>query len=128
LRRRKPSQRVVDWLHRRDIKTIFVSVVTLAEIRRGAEMAPNPAKRLELHEWLDVSIRPLFEDRDIPIDENVALAGLSVIEAGRARGQTFAVADLLIGATALTYGLTVVTRDVRHYAPMGIPVFDPWAA
>ena len=58
----------------------------------------------------------------------VALAALSIIEQGKAKGLTFATADVLIGATAIAHGITVATRNVRDFVPMGVPVFDPWAA
>jgi predicted nucleic acid-binding protein len=105
---------------------LFVSVVTFAEIRFGIERAPNPSHRAELHDWLTHRLRPMFAGRALPISEDVMLKWRLLVEAGRRTGHTFPQPDLIIAATALLHGMTVVTRDTGDFTRARVPIFNPW--
>jgi predicted nucleic acid-binding protein len=126
LRRSSPEPRVVAWLAQQPIDTLHTSVIVLAELGHGAALTSDEQRSQALVDWLDLEIRPLFADRVLVADEVVARALLAILEAGRQSRRTFPVADLLIGATAAAHGLSVVTRNRRDFAPMGVALFDPW--
>ena len=111
LRRPRPEQRVVDFVRGQPLDLLFVSVVTFAEIRFGIECAPDPLRRAELIEWLTHKVRPMLEGRSLPISEDVMLQWRLLVEEGRKVGHTFTQPDLIIAATGLHHGLTIVTRD-----------------
>jgi len=126
LRRSKPEPKVVEFVGRQPLERLYVSEVTFAEIRFGIELLENPARRVELQDWLTHKIRPMFEQRALPVSENVMFKWRLLVEAGRKAGHTFSQPDLIIAATALHHGLTVVTRDRSDYDRAGGPVLNPW--
>ncbi|HEX4365412.1 MAG TPA: type II toxin-antitoxin system VapC family toxin, partial [Rhodopila sp.] len=126
LRRPQPEQRVVDFVRGQPLDLLFVSVVTFAEIRFGIECASDPMRRAELNEWLTHKVRPMFEGRILPISEDVMLQWRLLVEEGRKAGHTFTQPDLIIAATGLHHGLTIVTRDTGDYSLMRAAVFNPW--
>ena len=126
LRRPRPEQRVVDFVRGQPLDLLFVSVVTFAEIRFGIECAPDPLRRAELIEWLTHKVRPMLEGRSLPISEDVMLQWRLLVEEGRKVGHTFTQPDLIIAATGLHHGLTIVTRDTGDYTLTRAAVFDPW--
>lgn len=126
LRKPRPEAKVVRFVAGQTLESLFISVVTLAEIRFGIEKVPDPARRSELGDWLSHKLRPMFERRVLPIDEDVILKWCLLVEAGRKKGHTYSQPDLFIAATALHNGLTLVTRDVDDYKQTGVPAFNPW--
>jgi len=126
-RRLRPDERVVRWLSAQPLELLHVSVVTFAEIRLGMELVNDAARRLELNDWLEHKLRPMFEDRVLDLDEDVVLKWRLILEEGRKRGHTYSEPDALIAAIALHHGLTVVTRDTREYEIARVPVLNPWA-
>lgn len=126
LRKPRPLARLTSWLAQEPIERLFISSVTLAEIRFGIERAPDPAQRVELLEWLAQGLRPMFEQRVLPISEDVMLRWRVLVEEGRKSGHTFSQPDLIIAATALHHGLVLVTRDAGDYGKTGVQLFNPW--
>jgi predicted nucleic acid-binding protein len=100
--------------------------VTFAEIRFGIESVTNTAKRAELNEWLTHIIRPMFDGRVLPVSEDIMLKWRLLVEEGRKAGHTFSQPDLILGATALCHGLTLLSRDTREYERAHVPVVNPW--
>jgi toxin FitB len=127
LRKPKPEPRVVEFIRTQSLDHLFVSIVTLAEIRFGIEFAAEPTYRTELNNWLTHKIRPMFVERTLPISEDIMLKWRLLVEDGRKAGQTFTQADLIIAATGLHHGLTIVTRDTKNYALTRAPVLNPWS-
>lgn len=84
--------------------------MTLAEIRFGIELQQNPTCRAELEEWLTLKLRPRFAGRILPVMEDILLKWRPLMEGGRKSGDTFSHPDLMIAASALHHGLTVVTQ------------------
>ena len=126
LRRPRPERKVVDFVAGCALGELYISVVTLAEIRFGIELVTDAARRAELNEWLMNRVRPMFTGRVLPINEDVMLKWRLMVEDGRKKGHTFSQPDLIIAATALQYGLTVVTRDRSEFDMANVPVLDPW--
>jgi hypothetical protein len=126
LRRLRPEPKVVDFVTGCPLNQLHISVVTLAEIRFGIEVIGEPSRRAVLNDWLTHRVRPMFEDRILPLSEEVMLKWRLLVEVGRKSGHTFSQPDLMIASTALHHGLTVVTRDRSEYDRAHVPVFDPW--
>ena len=86
----------------------------------------DAGRRAELNDWLDLTVRPMFAQRVLPIGEDVMLKWRLLVEEGRKRGHTYSQPDLIIAATALHHGLTVVSRDTTDYAQTGVSLLNPW--
>jgi predicted nucleic acid-binding protein len=127
LRRPRPEPRVVAFVADRPLEQLFVSSVTLAEIRFGIELLAGP-NRAELNEWLTHKVRPMFEHRVLQVTEDIMLKWRLLVEVGRKTGHVFSQPDLLIAATAIQHNLTVVTRDRSDFDKSGVPVLNPWDA
>jgi predicted nucleic acid-binding protein len=128
LRRPRPDQKVVAFVTGVALDQLHISVVTLAEIRFGIELVGEPNRRAELNEWLTHKVRPMFDGRVLPITEDIMLKWRLLVEEGRKTGHTFSQPDLMIAATAIHHGLTVVTRDRSDYDKARVPVVNPWDA
>ena len=126
LRRLRPDAKVVAFVAKRPLEQLYVSAVTLAEIRFGIELVDEPNRRGELNDWLTHKVRPMFDQRVLPITEDIMLKWRLLVEEGRQAGHTFSHPDLIIAATALHHGLTVVTRDRSDYDKARVPVVNPW--
>ena len=107
---------------------LYVSAVTIAEIRFGIERLPDVSRRAALNDWLMHKVRPMFEQRVLPVSEDVMFKWRLLVEDGRKAGHTFSQPDLIIAATALCHGLTVVTRDTAEFEKARAPVLNPWRA
>src|SRR5688572_2607190 len=105
LRRPKPEAKVVQFVSDQSLDLLYISVVTLAEIRFGIESVKDVGRRSELNEWLEHKMRPMFEDRILEISEDIILKWRLLVETGRKTGHTFSQPDLIIAATALHHGL-----------------------
>ena len=126
LRRPRPSPKVIAFVAARPLDLLFVSTVTLAEIRFGIELVADANKRAELQEWLTHKVRPMFEQRILPVSEDIMFKWRLLVEEGRKAGHTFSKPDLIIAATGLHHGLTVVTRDTADYAKARVGLVNPW--
>jgi hypothetical protein len=126
LRRPNPEPKVVGFVASRPLDQLYISVVTLAEIRFGIELVGEPGRRAELHEWLTRKVRPMFDQLVLPITEDIMLKWRLLVEEGRKTGHTFSQPDLIIAATAIHHGLTVVTRDRGDFDKARVVVVNPW--
>lgn len=127
LRKPRPEPSVLAFIAAAALDDLFLSEVTLAEIRFGIERVADPLKRAEIASWLDHALRPMFGKRVLPITEDILLRWRLMVEAGRQRGHTFPQPDLFIAATASVHGLTIVTRDAGGFADTGVAFVNPWA-
>jgi predicted nucleic acid-binding protein len=123
LRRRQRDPMVVTWFERQRSTELFLSVISIGEIERGVarQRATDPGFADALAVWLD-RVLALYADRILPFDLATARrwGGLSA-----ALGNDSA--DLMIAATALEHGLTIVTRNTSDFAPTGVAVVDPFS-
>jgi hypothetical protein len=126
LRRPHPHARVRAFVAGQALEQLFVSTVTFAEIRYGIEAAADPIRRAELNDWLTHKVRPMFDQRVLAVSEDVMFKWRLLVEDGRTAGHTFSQPDLIIAATALHHGLTVVTRDTDGFKLARVPLLNPW--
>ena len=126
LRRPRPNARVRAFIARQPLAELFVSTVTFAEIRYGIDIVADPIRRSELNDWLTHKVRPMFDQRVLDVSEDVMFKWRLLVEEGRKAGHTFSPPDLIIAATALHHGLTVVTRDTGDYELARVPLLNPW--
>lgn len=126
LRRPRPAAKVVAFVASQPLASLFISTVTLAEIRYGIEKVADATRRAELNDWLTHKVRPMFDQRVLEISEDVMLKWRLLVEDGRKFGHTFSQPDLIIAATALHHGLTVVTRDTADYERARVALLNPW--
>ena len=121
-----PEANVTTWIERIDESLLYLSVLTLGEIRRGIAVLPQSRRRATLEAWLDKELRARFEDRILAIDQEVADRWGLLTAAARSNGIVLPVIDGLLAATALEHNLTLVTRDTGQIPSMGVVVFNPW--
>ena len=126
LRRPRPEPRVVAFISAQSLERLYISAVTLAEIRFGIESVSDPSRRSALNDWLTHKVRPMFEQRVLQVTENIMLKWRLLVEDGRKAGHTFSQPDLIIAATALEHGMTIVSRDTRDFQSARVPVINPW--
>jgi toxin FitB len=126
LRRPKPQAKVVSFVAAQALDLLYVSTVTLAEIRFGIELVGESMRRAELGDWLAHKVRPMFEQRILPVSEDVILKWRLLVEDGRKTRHTYSQPDLFIAATALHHGLTIVSRDTSDFEHARVPVLNPW--
>ena len=126
LRKPNPTLRVVDFVANSPLLDLHISEVTLAEIRFGIQRLADPIREKELNHWLEQRIRPMFEGRVLPITEEIMLKWRILVEDGRKAGHTYSQPDLIIAATAVHHGLTVVTRDRKEFDRAGVAALNPW--
>ena len=122
----KPEPKVTTWIDGTDEELLFLSVLTLGEIRKGVVLLPRSAHRTSLEGWLSKELPLRFSNRILNVDQEVAdqwghLSGLT-----SARGVHVGVIDGLLAATAIQHNLTLVTRDTRYVAATGVTLFNPW--
>ena len=122
LRKRTPDPNVVNWLSSAPEKSLFISVVTISEIQRGIALQRNQdapfAERLQ--HWLDEMMRN-YGDRVLPVTPQIACRWGELTALVGHDG-----ADVVIAATALQHGLSVVTLNERHFSPFSVPVLNPY--
>lgn len=120
-----PNEGVLDWLAASIEEELFMSVLSLGELRRGIDLLADGKKKQRLAKDY-VALRSRFSTRVLGISAVVAERWGSVGAEARRAGKRVHVVDGLIAATALVRGLTVVTRNVGDFAGTAVPVLDPW--
>jgi predicted nucleic acid-binding protein len=124
----KPEPIVMAWMEAADETLLYLSVLTLGEIRKSLAVLPQGRKRTRLETWLEVDLRARFSGRILPIDGEIADRwGLLAANAKRV-GETLSAIDGLLAATALHHNLTIVSRNVSDFADIGAQVLNPWNA
>jgi predicted nucleic acid-binding protein len=126
LTRDTPDGRVAAFLENAGRERVYLSVMTLGEICKGIDALPPSRKRTGLKEWLDRDVRVWFEGRILPVTESIAERWGHLAAAAKRRGFTVAVVDGVLAATALEYELTLVTRNIRDFADLGVDLLNPW--
>lgn len=125
LRRRDPDANVRAWFAQRPATELYLSVLTLGEIRKGVEALTDSGRRTVLSEWLERELPVFFAARLLPIDAGVAHQwGQLLAEAGR----SLPAIDSLLAATALHHNLVLVTRNLKDFAGLPVQVLNPWEA
>ena len=123
----EPTRSVVRWLAEVDEDEVFLSVISIAELRRGIELLVAGRRRQRLEKWLSEDLADRFHGRILPIDILVADAwGRITARAARA-GRTVGSMDALVAATAEVHGLALATRNTKDFDHLGVSLFNPWA-
>ena len=125
LRKPKPKQSVMDWFDGVDEHGLYVSALTIGELRYGIALLPDNTKKKDLETWLR-SIEDSFAELIIPVDAEVAKKWGAMRASAQAKGYNISVADGLLAATCSTYKLTLVTRNEKDFTATGIEILNPW--
>lgn len=124
--RQVPTARVIEWIDGQPLETLYLSAITVAEIRAGVALLPTGKRRVSLHERLEKQVFPLFAGRVMPFDLSCTQAYAELMAKARSAGVAVAAADGYIAAIAATNGFTVATRDTTPFAAAGVKVINPW--
>ena len=127
LTKQRPDRRVVDWVAGQQ-ESLYVSVVTLGELRKGIALLPSDdGRRVRLERWFQADLLALCSGGVLPVTRTIA-ERWGALEAGRQlRGRPLSSTDGQIAATALEHDLTLVTRNVGDFEGLGLDIVNPWA-
>ena len=124
LRRREPNADVIAWFANRPSRMLYLSALTLGEIRKGLEAVPDRERRLKLLDWLEIELPAFFSGRILSVDVPVADRwGRLQAEAKR----PLPAIDSLLAATALHHQLRLVTRNKKDFTHPGLELINPWS-
>jgi predicted nucleic acid-binding protein len=121
-----PNARVVAWIDAQPVETLYLSAMTVAELRAGVALMPAGRRRDRLHVCVNQDLLPAFLERVIPFDPACTTAYAEVLAAVRLAGGGIETADALIAAVARANGLVVATRDINPFQSAGLAVINPW--
>jgi predicted nucleic acid-binding protein len=124
--RREPAIRVIEWIDAQPLETLYLSAMTVAELRAGVAFLPAGKRRAALHEHLEKRVLPMFLGRVLPFDLSCTTAYAKVLTKARESGSGIETADACIAAVAGANGLMVATRDTSPFQAAGLAVIDPW--
>jgi predicted nucleic acid-binding protein len=124
----RPSRRVADWVVSTPEELLYLSVITIGEVRKGIDLLDDDEpKRAALLSWLDRDLRVRFAGRLLTFDDAVAERWGHLEALAKKQRLTLPTIDAQLAATALHHGLTFVTRNTADIRPTGVPVFNPWS-
>jgi len=123
LRRKTPDAAVLEWFARRPASTLYLSVLTFGELRKGIEGVLDAKRRMALTDWLETDLPAFFAGRILPVDAQVADRWGRLLSAA---GRPMPAIDSLLAASAAQHGLSMVTRNSRDFADLGLDVINPW--
>ena len=126
LYRVRPDAKIIAWFAGEKKSALFISTVTLAEIRLGIEIRTDPVARTQLTAFLQEIVRPLFDSRVIQAGEDELLAWRLLANKAQKAGRQLPQPDSLIAAVAIVHNMAVATRDVDPFHYAGVPVLNPW--
>jgi tRNA(fMet)-specific endonuclease VapC len=123
---KRPSQKVVDWIDQLDPDSVYLSVITIGEIRKGIEKLPDSPRKATLQTWLTDELLVRFNGRILPIDIAVILVWGQLIGRLELKGKKMAAIDSLIAASALHNKCELVTRNEDDFKHAGVKIVNPW--
>jgi predicted nucleic acid-binding protein len=124
--RNKPEPRVLEWMEAADESLLYLSVLTLGEIRKGVAGLPRGKRQTQLEMWLELDLQARFSGRILSIDAPIADRwGLMAAEA-KGKGRALSAIDGLLAATALQHSLTITSRNISDFANTQVPTLNPW--
>ncbi len=125
--RRAAEAHVIDWIDAQPLETLYLSAITVAELRAGVVLLPSGKRRTGLHESLEKRVLPLFVGRVLAFDVGCTQAYAELVAKARASGLAITTADGYIAAIAAANGLAVATRDTSPFEAAGVAVINPWS-
>lgn len=126
--RREPEPGVIEWIDAQALETLYLSAITVAELRSGIALLPAGKRRTGLLENLVRRVLPLFAGRVLPFDLPCTQTYAELIAKAQKAGLVFAATDGFIAATAAANGFAVATRDISPFEAMRIVTINPWAS
>lgn len=121
-----PEPRVARWLDAQALETLYLSAITVAELRFGVRALPAGRRRERLREDLETQVLTMFAGRVLSFDLAASQAYAELMARARSEGRTIPVSDGYIAATAAANGMMVATRDVAPFHAAGLATVDPW--
>lgn len=126
--RSKPEPRVLDWMEAANERLLYLSVLTLGEIRKGVAGLPQGKRRTQLETWLEIDLQARFAGRILAIDEAIAYRWGLLAAISKQKGRALSAIDGLLAATAIHHDLTIVSRNVSDFANTQVALLNPWEA
>ncbi|MGQ0708761.1 MAG: type II toxin-antitoxin system VapC family toxin [Rhodoferax sp.] len=126
--RHAPEACVIEWIDAQALETLYLSAMTVAELRAGVALLPAGKRRAALHENLERHVLPLFAGRVLPFDLACTNAYAELLARVRKAGSGIETADACIAAVAHANGFAVATRDTSPFQAAGLTVINPWGA
>ena len=124
--RQAPESRVIEWIDAQPVETLYLSAITVAELRFGVASLPAGKRRDRLQESLEKRALPLFAGRVLPFDMSASQSYGELMAKARTAGLAIGTADGYIAATAAANGMMVATRDASPFEAAGVDVINPW--
>lgn len=124
---REPEPCVIEWLDAQPLETLYLSAITVAQLRAGVALLPEGKRRTALHEHLERRVLPIFLGRVLPFDQACTNAYAEVLVKARKAGSGIETADACIAAIASANGLLIATRDISPFTAAGLTVINPWS-
>lgn len=124
--RAAPEPRVLAWLDAQLLETLFLSVITVAELRYGVARLRGSRRRNSLNDRLEAQVLPAFAGRILAFDLPATRTYADLMSSSQSAGHAIGMADAMIAAIAQANGMTVATRDGTPFRAAGVPVIDPW--
>lgn len=122
----RPNERVIQWIDDLDPASVYLSVITIGELRKGIEKLPNSARQEKLRNWLTHELLSRFQDRILMIDTQVMLIWGELVGRLERNGRVLSAIDSLIAALALSHSCALVTRNEADFGDTGLQVVNPW--
>lgn len=126
LRAQQPNVNVVQWIDEVSEESLFLSVITIGEIKRGIEKLPKGAKKQELASWLEEKLLARFKNRVLPINIGVMLTWGAMVARLEQKGRKLPGIDSLVAAIALFFKMSLVTRNEKDFHETGVMIVNPW--
>ena len=124
----EPNPDVLAWIDAQTVETLYLSAVTVSELRFGLATMPQGKRRTIYQERLEKEVLPTFTGRVLPFDLNASQAYADLMARAKAGGKAIGKADGYIAATAIACGLMVATRDISPFEAVGLKIVNPWEA
>ena len=119
-----PNESLLKWLEGINSEKLYLSVITIGEIRKGISGIQNPQRQEKISQWLEIELPAYFEDRILNIDIKVADRWGQL--QSKNKGYILPAIDGLIAATACLYNLTLVTRNIKDFVHAPVKIINPW--
>lgn len=127
-KKKAPDAQVLRWLAQHTLETAFISALSLGEIEQGITLLGNTKRAKSYREWLEARLKPEFAGRILNVDAQVMITWGRITGEATKRERPVSLMDSLLAATAITHGLTLVTRNTKDVAALPVEVLNPWEA
>ena len=128
LMRAQPEQVVVEWLDKQPRTSVWITSITMMEIRYGLQIMPAGRRQNLMSKSFEILLATQIEGRIAPFDSEAAERAASLMGARKAKGRPGDVEDTMIAGIAIATGAALATRNVAHFEDLPVPVVNPWTA